>query len=226
MSYFPMFIELKGKRCLVVGGGRIALRKIEVLKEFGADLLVVSPVISQEILQITEISCREKQFESEDLKGQEVVVAATDDKELNHRISRACRERQIPVNAVDQTEDCTFLFPAYLKEGEVVAAFSSGGQSPVVTQYLKAQSAPFLTHLVGETAACLGSLRKTLQQCIKSEKERKEIYGALLQMALKEGEVPSGEAIARVIAMYTQRAPQYDTLFQSGLIMYENRAAD
>lgn len=201
MSYFPMFIELKGKRCLVVGGGRIALRKIEVLKEFGADLLVVSPVISQEILQITEISCREKQFELEDLKGQELVVTATDDKELNHRVSRACRESQIPVNAVDQTEDCTFLFPAYLKEGEVVAAFSSGGQSPVVAQYLKAQSAPFLTHLVGETAACLGSLRKTLQQCIKSEKERKEIYEALLQMALKEGEVPSGEAIARVIAM-------------------------
>lgn len=199
MSYFPMFMELKGKPCLVVGGGRIALRKIEALKDFGADILVVSSVISQEILQIRGISCCEKQFEPEDLKERELVVAATDDKDLNHRISQACREKQIPVNAADQIEDCTFIFPAYLKEGEVVAAFSTGGQSPVITQYLKARLAPSLTPLIGEAAACLGSIREQVKQCAETEQERKEIYRALLQIMLAENAVPSGEVIAKVI---------------------------
>ena len=105
MSYFPMFIELRDKKCLVVGGGRIALRKVEVLKDFGADVSVAAPVILQEISEMKGVSCRRKQFGQEDLEGQELVVAATDDKELNHRISRACRKKNIPVNAVDQMED-------------------------------------------------------------------------------------------------------------------------
>ncbi len=204
MSYFPMFIDLSGKRCLVAGGGRIALHKVEVLKEFGADILVVSPVILQEISEIEGISCRRKTFAQEDLKGQEIVVAATDDKELNRRISRACREKNIPVNAVDQTEDCTFLFPAYLKEGEVVAAFSSGGQSPVITQYLKERISPAVTPLLGETAACLGKLRREMRRCVKSEEERKKIYRTLLQIALREDEVPSKEVIEEVIAAYAE----------------------
>lgn len=202
MSYFPMFIDLSGKRCLVAGGGRIALHKVEVLKEFGADILVVSPVILQKISEIEGISCRRKTFAQEDLKGQEIVVAATDDKELNRRISRACREKNIPVNAVDQMEDCTFLFPAYLKEGEVVAAFSSGGQSPVITQYLKERISPAVTPLLGETAECLGKLRREMRRCVKSEEERKEIYRTLLQIALREDEVPSKEVIEEVIAAY------------------------
>ena len=202
MSYFPMFIELEGRRCLVVGGGRIALHKIKALKDFGADVLVVSPVISQEIYEIEGISCCRKEFEWEDLEGQEIVVAATDDKERNHRISRACREKSIPVNAVDQIEDCTFIFPAYVKEGEVVAAFCSGGQSPVIAQYLKEQISPAMTPLLGETAACLGKLRKELRQYTKTEEERKEIYRTLLQMALLEDKVPSKETIEEIIAAY------------------------
>lgn len=205
MSYFPMFVELKGKRCLIVGGGRIALRKIEALKEFGADILVVSPVISQEIMQMSGISCRRKAFAPEDLEGQKLVVAATDDWELNHQISLACREKRIPVNAADQIEDCTFLFPAYIKEGEVVAAFSSGGQSPVITQHLKAQFTPFITPLIGEVAACLGSLRKALRQSVESEKERKEIYTTLLHMALEGDAIPSEEAIAEVMERHACR---------------------
>ncbi len=125
MSYFPMFIELNGRRCLVVGGGGIALHKIRVLKEFGADVLVVSPTVLPEILELKGVSYRRKSFDRSDLAGQELVVAATDDAEQNRRISELCREKHIPVNAVDQIKDCSFIFPAYLKEGEVVAAFSS-----------------------------------------------------------------------------------------------------
>ncbi len=129
-----MFIELNGRRCLVVGGGGIALHKIRVLKEFGADVLVVSPTVLPEILELKGVSYRRKSFDRSDLAGQELVVAATDDAEQNRRISELCREKHIPVNAVDQIKDCSFIFPAYLKEGEVVAAFSSGGQSGAVSE--------------------------------------------------------------------------------------------
>ena len=145
MSYFPMFIELNGRRCLVVGGGGIALHKIRVLKEFGADVLVVSPTVLPEILELKGVSYRRKSFDRSDLAGQELVVAATDDAEQNRRISELCREKHIPVNAVDQIKDCSFIFPAYLKEGEVVAAFSSGGQSPATAQYLKEAMRQVLT---------------------------------------------------------------------------------
>lgn len=202
MSYFPMFIELKGKSCLIVGGGKIALRKVEVLKDFGAQVVLIAPVILPEIKKIKGVVCREKCFEREDLEGQELVVAATDDQELNHRISEVCRKEKIPVNAVDQTEDCSFIFPAYLKEGEVVAAFSSGGQSPVITQYLKAEMQPVMTPRLGELAACLGSLRKAVHQSVKTEEARKKIYREILQFGLNHDTVPSKEEIERIIEKY------------------------
>lgn len=206
MSYFPMFIELKDKSCLIVGGGRIALRKVEVLKDFGAQIVVIAPVILPEIKKIKGVICREKCFEKEDLQGQELVVAATDNQELNHRISEVCRKEKIPVNAVDQTEDCSFIFPAYLKEGEVVAAFSSGGQSPVITQYLKAEMQSVMTPRLGELAAYLGSLRKTVKQSTKTEEERTKIYREILQFGLEKDILPSEEEVKKIVEKYRNKS--------------------
>lgn len=197
-DYFPMFIEIKNKRCLVVGGGRIAFHKLKVLKDFGAQVMVVAPIIMPGIREMEDVICCERHFEKGDLKGQAMVIAATDDKELNHRISQICREEKIPVNAVDQPEDCSFIFPAYLKKGEVVAAFSSGGQSPVVTQYLKEQMRPVMTPLLGNLAECLGSLRERVRQ-INPVEARKKIYQEILQAGLEKGEVPSDEEIEEII---------------------------
>lgn len=197
-DYFPMFIEIKNKSCLVVGGGGIALHKIKVLKDFGVKIMVVAPMIMPEIQEMKEVICCERNFEKKDLKGQVMVIAATDDKELNHQISQACREEKIPVNAVDQPEDCSFIFPAYLKEGKVVAAFSSGGKSPVVTQYLKEQIRPVMTPLLGNLAECLGSLRKRVRQ-INPVGTRKKIYQEILQIGLEKGKIPSDEEIEEIL---------------------------
>lgn len=203
MSYFPMFVELKEKKCLVVGGGRIALRKVEVLSDFGAKIFVEAPEILPEIRGIQGVTCIRKPFDEKDVLQKDLVVAATDDTRLNHRVSIACQKEKIPVNAVDQTEDCTFIFPAYLKEGEVVAAFSSGGASPVTAQYLKEQARPVLTPLVGDLAACLGSLREMVRQCTGTESERKLIYRELLHLGLEKGALPEEEEIDRVIRTYS-----------------------
>lgn len=197
-KYFPMFIEMEGRNCLVIGGGRIAFHKIKVLQDFGARIQVVSPEILPEIRELENVACCERYFEKEDLKGQAIVIAATDDKAQNHRISRMCREEKIPVNAVDQPEDCSFIFPAYLKEGDVVAAFSSGGQSPIVTQYLKEQARPILTPLIGQLAECIGGLRQRVSQ-ISPMETRKKIYKRILQSGLEKQEVPSEETAERII---------------------------
>ena len=155
MAYFPMFVQLEGRPCLVVGGGRVALRKARALRDFGALVTVVADKILEDIKRMEGVVWREGHFCPADLKGQALVVAAMDDKEENHRVSVLCRERRIPVNAVDQIEDCGFIFPAYVKQGEVVAAFSSGGQSPAVAQYLKGRIEPEMTETLGELAAQL-----------------------------------------------------------------------
>ncbi len=203
MSYFPMFIELKGRRCLVVGGGEIALHKVNVLRDFGAQLTVVSQDILPEIKQMEFVECREKKFHLSDLNGQQLVVAATDDKEENHRIAQVCKERNLPVNAVDQREDCSFIFPSYLKKGEVVAAFSSGGQSPLVTQYLKTQMVPIMTDLLAKLAERLGDVREVVQAVCPVE-ERKIVYQEMLSLGLEKGSVPSDEEIMQIIEKKAQ----------------------
>ncbi len=202
MAYFPMFIELKHRKCLVVGGGQVAFRKAETLKDFGADVSVVAPNILPQIWAMDGVFCLEKMFEEEDAAGFTFIVAATDDQKLNRHISQICRKRNIPVNAVDQIEDCSFIFPSYVKEGEVVAAFSSGGLSPVTTQYLKEQIRPVLTPHLGEVAACLGSLREMVRACTQTEEQRKQIYRELLQIGLSQESLPSEEEITEVIYKY------------------------
>lgn len=92
MSYFPMFIELNDEDCLVVGGGRIALHKVKVLKDFGARITVVAARILPELKAAEDIEFQERRFAPEDVEGRRLVIAATDDKEQNHRISMICKK--------------------------------------------------------------------------------------------------------------------------------------
>lgn len=202
MACFPAFFKIEGCPFLVVGGGRIALQKIKVLKDFKADITVVSPEFTEEIWQMEDVYLLQKEFGIEDLENKKFVIAATADVALNHEISRLCRQRRILVNAVDQIEDCDFFFPSYIKQGDVVAAFSSSGKSPVMTQYLKKKMEPFMNPKIGVLAESLGSLRKMIKESIQTESNRKLFYQELLSIGLeKEGEI-SEEDIASVLGKY------------------------
>ncbi len=210
MAYFPMFVQLKNKKCLVIGGGRIALRKIEVLKDFEADVTVIAPEMIPQIRQIDKIRRIFRTFMEEDFKEAELVVAATNDPKVNSEISKICMQRKIPVNAVDQKEDCSFIFPSYVKEGEVVAAFSSGGQSPMITQYLKEKIKPNLTEELGQIAQILESLRAFAKSCISTEQQRKEFYKELLQIGLKDIDSLEEQRINEIIQKYTKNQSEIE----------------
>lgn len=199
MPYFPMYINIQGALCLVAGGGEIAQRKVMVLRDFGASVVVVAQEIRDAIAAISGVTCVCREFKQEDISGMCLVVAATDDPVLNHRISRLCRQQGIPVNVVDQPEDCDFIFPSYICKGEVVASFSSGGQSPVVTQYLKRQNEPVVSEFLGELAAFLGSLRHDVGQRIPDTELRRELYRKLLYTGLEQGKIPQGDEAETLI---------------------------
>ena len=119
MGYFPFFVDLEGQPGLIVGGGTVALRKADKLLPYGPHLTVVSPHILPELERIPGLTLSRREFSPADLDGMLFAIAATDDRDLNRRIAELCRERHIPVNAVDDREACSFLFPALVKRGDL-----------------------------------------------------------------------------------------------------------
>lgn len=196
MAYFPMFVDIEKKKCLIVGGGTVALRKVQVLQDFGADIVVVAPEVISKIKEYP-VTIYQRKFEKEDLQGCELVVAATDDAALNHEIAEAAQKQRIPVNAVDQQEDCSFIFPSYVREQELVGAFSSGGNSPVLTQYLKKYMAQILTAELGEANAYLGSIRPVVKEELDTEAIRKKVYQKVLNELFKQIEKKQDVKLSR-----------------------------
>lgn len=196
MAYFPMFVDIKKKKCLIVGGGTVALRKVQVLLDFGADVVVVALEVISKIKEYP-VTVYQRNFEKEDLQGCELVVAATDDAGLNHKIAEAAQKQKIPVNAVDQQEDCSFIFPSYVREQELVGAFSSGGNSPVLTQYLKKYMAQILTAELGEANAYLGSIRPVVKRELDTEAMRKKVYQQVLNELFKQIEKKQDVKLSR-----------------------------
>lgn len=199
MAYFPMFVDMTERECLIVGGGNVAYRKVMVMLDFGAKVTVVADDICDELRKLTagdrsnkenRITFIKRRFERKDCDGMEMVIAATDDNALNHEIAEYCKAKGIMVNAVDQKADCSFIFPSYIKEKNLVAAFSSGGNSPVLTQYLKGKEQEILTPFLGELNEYMGQIREKVIAEYDTEAERKRVFKEILCAAIDNGRIP------------------------------------
>ena len=193
MAYFPMFVDMTERECLIVGGGNVAYRKVIVMLDFGAKVTVVAEDICAELGKLTienQITFIKRRFERKDCDGMEMVIAATDDNALNHEIAEYCKAKDIMVNAVDQKADCSFIFPSYIKEKNLVAAFSSGGNSPVLTQYLKGKEQEILTPFLGELNEYMGQIREKVIAQYDTQAERKRVFKEILCAAIDNGRIP------------------------------------
>lgn len=209
MAYFPMFVDITERECLIVGGGNVAYRKVIVMLDFGAKVTVVAEDICDELRKLTiddiasedktgsytankenRITFIKRRFERKDCDGMEMVIAATDDSALNHEIAEYCKANGIMVNAIDQKADCSFIFPSYIKEKNLVAAFSSGGNSPVLTQYLKGKEQEILTPFLGELNEYMGQIREKVIAQYDTEAERKRVFKEILCAAIDNGRIP------------------------------------
>ena len=183
MAYFPFMVDIKGKQCLVAGGGGIALHKVRILLGFEAHIKVVAPEICEELkaLRGDSLELQEREFFDGDVEDVDFVIAATDEEALNYHISDLCRQRRIPVNAVDRKEACSFIFPALIQDKDLLVAISSGGQSPAVVSFVKNKIRENMPDYYGEMLEQLGAYRDFVLEHVDTAGKRKEIFYRLLE---------------------------------------------
>lgn len=183
MGYFPFFVDVENQNCLVVGGGVVALRKIEKLLPFNPNITVVSPKVHKEILSIKNINIIKRKFDFNDLKEKSFVITATDDKVLNKEIYNFCKENNIPVNTVDDKDNCSFIFPALARNNGVTVAISTSGKSPLYAKYLRKK----IENLIQDSESIVDNLskyREKIKNEISLEENRKVAFEKLLEYSL------------------------------------------
>lgn len=196
MTYFPMFVDLKDKPVLVVGGGRVALRKLQKLDPYGAKPTVVAPEILDEIKELPNVIVIQRRFRIWDLYPRPaLVIAATNDEKTNQKISLFCRKNYIPVNVTDNPAQCSFLFPALVQQGSFSAGISTGGASPTAAVYYKERLQELLPENIDEILSWLESQRQLLKTVIPEQSKRAGVFRRLFDACVeKKGPLTAEEA--------------------------------
>ncbi len=187
MRYYPANLDIQNQNCLVVGGGSVGKRKILTLLECGARVTVVSPKISNEIKALSEghhIELKERNYRSSDLKGMFLVIGATDNEEVNRQISKDAARIRIICNIVDRPQECTFVLPAIVKQGDLVIAISTAGKSPAFAKRLRQKLSGEFGPECGKFLDLMGAIRKKLLQKGKSPEAHKYMFEQLIDEGL------------------------------------------
>ena len=205
-AYFPAFIDLRGKLCLVVGGGEVAARKVRSLLAAGACVRVIAPEVCDEISALLRSAgvthdCRE--YAEGDLAGSVLVFAATDDADVNAAVYREATRRGILVNVVDEPAHCTFIVPSQVVRDAVCIAISTQGQSPALARHLRERIERAVPPAYGELARLLGRLRDEVKESVPSGEERAIRWEAVLESdvlsLIERGQTREAEELAREI---------------------------
>jgi precorrin-2 dehydrogenase/sirohydrochlorin ferrochelatase len=187
----PIFLKMKDRPCLVVGGGNIALEKIRVLLDCETAVRAVAPEVLSEIDQMARdgtIVLRRKEYAEGDLAGVSFVIAATNDQKLNHRVYTEARAQGRLVNVVDDPEYCDFYFGSIVRRGALQVAISTSGESPAFAQRLKQEIDEALPSDTDSWLARLGELRRQINQRVAPGPERVSL---LRELARRENCEPA-----------------------------------
>ena len=194
MPDFPMFVNLKGKRILVLGGGKVAARKVKKLAPFGGRITVVAPQAQPELEAMPGVEIRRHGFRPADLWPRPaMVIAATDDRQVNARASRLCRRFRIPVNVADNGPESSFLFPALVNQGNFSAGISTGGASPTAAVYFKERLEELVPERLEEILDYLEEKRAELKRTLPDQSARAAAMRELLDTCLELGRPPEKE---------------------------------
>jgi precorrin-2 dehydrogenase/sirohydrochlorin ferrochelatase len=165
-SYYPVALDLDGKDCLVVGGGEIADGKLDALLASGARVTVVSPSVRPRIAALAEagrITLHQRTYQSDDLAGAFLVIAATDDRAVNAAVAAEARAAGILVNAVDDPPNCDFFAVAIVRRGDLQVSISTNGLSPAFARWMREQLDEALPREYGDLLKALADVRETLK---------------------------------------------------------------
>jgi precorrin-2 dehydrogenase/sirohydrochlorin ferrochelatase len=195
MSFYPVCIDLKGKVCVVVGGGRVAQRKALGLLSCGARVTVISPGLTEELSARGangEITLQKRKYRSGDLKGAFLVIAATDDKETQEQVHREATERNLLLNVADVPRRCNFILPATARQGDLVISVSTAGKSPALARKLRMELEKRYGVEYRAVVDILGAVRPVILAAGLDQRENEQLFNELLHDGLP-GWIRAGE---------------------------------
>ena len=167
MGYYPVFLEMKDRRCVVIGGGAVAERKVEGLVAVGANVTVISPAITnglRELLTQGAIRHVAREYQTGDRAGYDLVFVATDNSEINVVVSNEARSLRIWVNSADDPDHCDFILPAVIRRGDLAVAVSTGGVSPAVTRAIREELDQYVSADYASFVQIAGEVRRELRE--------------------------------------------------------------
>jgi siroheme synthase-like protein len=202
--FYPLFIELRNKPVLVVGGGEVAERKVDSLLQAEAAVTVVAPELTSHLKQLAatgSIRTSRRKFEEADLDGALLVISATDDTEAQERVADLARARGILINTVDQPLLCDFIVPAVVRHGDVIAAITTSGKSPSLAAALKAKVESVVTKDAGRAASALGAIRNEVHARFTDPARRKEVFQKIVESGILDwiSEYDDAAALQKVL---------------------------
>jgi len=201
VAYYPVSLNIRGRRCVVVGGGEVALRKVKVLLEHGADVVVISPDLCPELARLAEsgkINGRKRAYETGDLAGAFLVIAATDDAVINRQVAGEARSKSFLVNVVDDAENSDFIVPSYLRRDGLTIAVSTAGQSPALARKIRTRLEKEITDQYGALTRLIAEVRAEIKRegiKISSDHWQEALDIDLLLELLRKGERKKAKAI-------------------------------
>lgn len=179
MEYLPLFVDLRSRKVVLVGGGDVAARKAELLLRANAALVVISPTLCpvlQRLHQENKLTWIEEKYHPSRLEKTYLVIAATDESALNAKVFHDAESRQIFVNVVDEKPLCSFIVPSIIDRDPVVVAISSGGTAPVLARLLREKLETMLPSSLGKMAEIAGHWREKVKTSITSMRQRKRFW--------------------------------------------------
>ena len=199
MDYLPIFLNVKGKQCLVVGGGEVSFRKTSLLLQAGALVTIVSPELSPAYKDMKGISHIRERFNASHLDGHLLAIAATDEETTNQLVSKEAKLRNIPVNVVDSPGLCSFIMPSILDRSPIVVAFSSGGASPVLIRMLRGKFEAIIPQAYSQLALFSARFRATVKTRIIDPARRRIFWENVFEGPIAEKIFSGDEASAETM---------------------------
>jgi len=220
MRYYPVFLDIQNRQCLVVGGGGVATRKVVTLLGCGALVTVVSPQISdtlKELVTESQIQYLPRSYTSEDLDEVFLVIGATNDEQQNRRIHRDARQKGCLCNIADQPHLCNFILPSVISRGDLTIAISTSGKSPAFAKHLRRRLESQFGPEYATLLALMGAIRSRLLKEAHTPEAHKHLFEHLIENGLLE-KIRTGDRgeIDKLLGSVLGPGYRYDQLMETG----------
>jgi precorrin-2 dehydrogenase/sirohydrochlorin ferrochelatase len=203
LKYYPVFLDIKDKKCVIVGGGEVAARKAERLLDCGAKVFVISPNLSPELAALKEkkiISHIAAEYTVNLIEGAALIIGATDDEKTNARISNDARGKGIPVNIVDDPQKCDFILPSVVQRGDLAITIGTGGKSPALARHMREEMEARYGKEYEILLNILGKLRVKMEKKTGIGKDWfKSLLAAGILDSIKDKDIKKVKEIVKII---------------------------